>query len=85
MFSFPLLHGNATTVFNNANSIVITQRLAEKIFSGENPIGKTITTPDGDLFSVTGVLQNLPSNTQFKFEYLLPWDYIQTKGQSAGN
>ncbi len=34
---------------------------------------------------MTGVLQDLPDNTRFKFEYLLSWEYLQTNGRQAGN
>ncbi|HTI08591.1 MAG TPA: ABC transporter permease [Puia sp.] len=84
MFSFPLLQGNTATALGDANSIVITQKLAKKLFGGENPINKTLTTPYGDNFTVTGVLKDLPGNTQFKFDYLLSWQYLEIKGRSAG-
>jgi len=80
MFSFPLAEGNAQMVFNNPNAIVITAELARKIFGSEDPINKIITTPTGDNFIVTGVLKDLPDNTQFKFDYLLPWEYLRAKG-----
>lgn len=85
MFSFPLLQGNATTVLNDANNIVLTQQLATKLFGSDDPINKIITTPTGDNFIVTGILKDLPENTRFKFEYLLSWEYLQANGQSAGN
>jgi putative ABC transport system permease protein len=85
MFSFPLVKGNEATALGDAGSIVITQRLAEKLFGDENPINKTLTTPYGDNFTVTGVLKDLPDNTQFKFDYLLSWQYLEVKGRSAGS
>jgi putative ABC transport system permease protein len=85
MFTFPLLQGNAATALNDVNSIVLTQKLAGKIFGSESPIGKTITTPAGDNFTVTGVLKDIPDNTQFKFEYILPWHYLEIEGRSPGN
>ena len=84
MFSFPLLQGNATTALGDANSIVLTQKLAEKLFGNENPINKTVTTPYGDNFTVTGVLKDLPDNTQFKFDFLLAWQYLEIKGRNPG-
>ena len=84
MFSFPLVQGNTATALGDAYAIVITQKLAKKLFGGDNPINKTLTTPFGDNFTVTGVLKDLPDNTQFKFDYLLSWQYLQTKGGSAG-
>ena len=80
MFSFPLSKGNAAIALNDPNDIVLTEKLAGKLFGGEDPMNKTITTPTGDELRVTGVLKDLPDNTQFKFEYLLAWSYLQANG-----
>lgn len=85
MFSFPLLQGNAAMVLGDANGIVLTQQLATKLFGSDDPLNKTITTPTGDNFIVTGVLKDLPDNTRFKFEYLLSYGYLQTNGRSPGD
>jgi putative ABC transport system permease protein len=84
MFSFPLLQGNTATALGDANSIVLTQKLAATLFGAGNPMGKTITTPDGDNFTVTGVLKDLPDNTQFKFGFLLSFEFFHVKGRTAG-
>lgn len=81
MFSFPLVAGNAKTALSSASGIVITQKLAVKLFGNENPIGKTIKIDSNAHFKVTALLKNLPANTRFKFEYLLPWSYLKTIGQ----
>ncbi|HEX3934264.1 MAG TPA: ABC transporter permease, partial [Puia sp.] len=80
MFSFPLEQGDAQTALKDPNDIVITRRLATKLFGNDDPMGKLITTPTGYNFTVTGVLKNLPVNTQFNFEYLLPWTWLHSEG-----
>ncbi|HTI91436.1 MAG TPA: ABC transporter permease [Puia sp.] len=80
MFSFPLVKGSMGTALKDPNDIVVTQRLAGKLFGNEDPIGKIITTPTGDGFTVTGVLKDPPPNTQFNFEYLLPYSYLHNPG-----
>ena len=84
MFSFPLIQGNAATLLGDAYGIVLTQKLATKLFGSDDPLNKTITTPTGDNFIVTGLLKDLPDNTRFKFEYLLSWEYLQANGRTAG-
>jgi putative ABC transport system permease protein len=79
MFSFPLVEGNRKTALNDASSIVVTQKMAVKMFGSEDVMNKVITI-DGENLSVTGVLKDLPSNTQFDFEYILPWAYYKKKG-----
>ena len=83
MFSFPLIKGNSNTVLNNVYSIVITEKMAKKMFGTEDAMNKVITI-DQDNFTVTGILKDLPSNTEFNFEYILPWAYfIKTGGDDT--
>jgi len=71
IFSFPLLKGNASNALEGTNSIVITEDLASKLFGTKDPINKIITVDNKDSYKVTGVLKNLPDNTQFDFNYLV--------------
>ena len=73
MFSFPLVKGNASTALKNVYAIVITETFAKKLFGDGDPINKIIRADNADNFTVTGVLKDLPGNTKFQFEYLLPW------------
>jgi ABC-type antimicrobial peptide transport system permease subunit len=80
MFSFPLLKGNAQTALKDVYSIVVTEEFAKKVFGSEDPMGKIIRADNKDNFTVTGVLKTLPNNTDFRFEYLLPWEFLTVKG-----
>jgi len=80
LFSFPLVKGNRAEQLRNVYSIVITEKLAKKLFGDEDAIGKSIKIDTSDNFTVTGVLKNLPTNTRFDFEYLLPWEYFKNIG-----
>lgn len=77
MFSFPLLKGNAGTALSGPNNIVLTADFAKAFFGNEDPMGKTIRVDSVHNCTVTGVLKNLPNNTRFRFDYLLPWAYMQ--------
>jgi hypothetical protein len=77
MFTFPLVEGNKNDQLKNVYSISITQKLAKKLFGTEDAIGKIVRIDSVDNFKVTGVLKDLPSNTEFDFEYLLSWDYLK--------
>ncbi len=85
MFSFPLIEGNKSEQLKNVYSITITEKLAKKLFGNEEAIGKIIRIDSIDNFTVTGILKDLPSNTRFDFEYLLPWDYLKKLGQGYSN
>lgn len=76
MFSFPLLKGNSELALSGTNNIVLTQKLAKKLFGDEEAMGKTVRIDSTANFTVTGVLSDLPDNTAFDFEYLLPWSFM---------
>jgi putative ABC transport system permease protein len=80
MFSFPLIKGNANTVLKDPYSIVLTQKLAKKIFGNDNVVGKVIKVENDENYKVTGILKELPNNTQFNFEYLISYEHKNMKG-----
>ena len=81
MFEFPFVQGNIHTALNRPNDMVITEKLSKKLFGHEDPMGKTILLDMKHNFIVSGVIRDLPNNSQFDFEYLLPWTYMSTIGQ----
>lgn len=70
VFDFPLSQGNAATALNEPNSVVITQAMARKYFSGEDPIGKVLRFEDKHDLQVTGVFDDLPQNTHLEFDFI---------------
>ncbi len=68
-FSFELKTGDPKTVLENPNQVVISDKLAEKYFRGENPIGKTIYIDLEDAFIVSGVFKDLGNvKSHFTFD-----------------
>jgi len=80
VLNFPLLQGNAKTALNDNHDIVITENLATQLFGKADAMGKTVRIDSVDNFTVTGVLKNLPGNTEFTYQYILPWTYITKLG-----
>jgi putative ABC transport system permease protein len=73
MFTFPLIAGDKTTVFQDPSAILITQSLAHKIYSNANPIGQSLIVNNHIEKKVAGVLAEIPNNTQFDFDFLVPF------------
>ncbi|HEY6899606.1 MAG TPA: ABC transporter permease [Puia sp.] len=80
LFSFPFLKGNAHTALTAPHSVVITETLANQLFGKADPIGRNIKVDSTAGFTVTGVLKDLPPNTRFHFDYLIPWSYTKEVG-----
>jgi len=85
MFSFPLTKGDPKTALKETYSIVITEKFAIRLFGKEEAMGKTVTINKKDIFTVTGIAKDLPNNTRFDFEYLLPWSYLRKNGGDDNN
>ncbi len=80
MFDLPMLSGDPVRALANPDNIVITSHLAHALFGSDDPMGKSIRIDSNAYFKVTGVLKDLPANTSFKFDYLLPWSYMKRVG-----
>ena len=78
IFNYPLLHGNKKTVLEEPNTAILTERMAKKYFGNENPINKTFKLDNNIDFRVTGVLKNLPKNTDRKTEIYLSYLSLKT-------
>ncbi|MBI1768261.1 MAG: ABC transporter permease [Bacteroidetes bacterium] len=83
VFGFKLLKGK-TDALSNDFGAVLSKKLAIKLFGTIECLGKTVMVNDTDNFTVTGVLDDLPLNTEFEFEYLLPWNYVTRLGWDRG-
>lgn len=84
VFSFPLVSGDPSDVLTSPNSIVLTEELARKYFGDTNPVGQTLSLDNRYLFTVTGVIKDLPHNTLFTFDALLPYAFLHEQG-AIGN
>lgn len=85
MFSFPMLKGTPSTALNDMHSVVLTEKTAISLFGNADALGKIIKFDNKDNFTVTGILKDLPNNTKFDFEYLLPWSSFKLGvGQDLG-
>jgi hypothetical protein len=80
MFSFTFIKGDKKHAFDEVNSAVITDKFALKYFGGEDPVGKVLTFNDEHLFKVTGVIRETPSNSTFRFDVCIPFEYIRNLG-----
>ena len=76
MFGLPLIKGDATHALNTPTGIVLTQHLAKTLFGNDDPMGKMVRIDSNNNFTVTAVLNDLPANTSFDFDYLLPWSFM---------
>lgn len=76
VFDFEFVNGSKEKPFNGIHSMLLTESTARKYFGDENPIGKIIRTNINNQtdFEVTGVLKDVPLNSHFNFQVLIPFE-----------
>ena len=75
VFGLRLLDGNKDDALKQANTAVLAQSLANKLFPQTNCIGKIIKIGDTD-YSITGLIKDLPKTTHFSFDILASMESI---------
>jgi ABC-type antimicrobial peptide transport system permease subunit len=70
VFSFPLIKGDALTALKEPNSLVLTEKIALKLFGDADPLGKTVQF-DTTSYIVTGVAQDVPNLSHMTFEAIV--------------
>jgi putative ABC transport system permease protein len=73
IFSFPFTQGNPATALVENYSIVLSEKMAQKYFGNEDPIGKTLTLNNEVDFQVTGVMQDVPAQSSLQFDCVVPF------------
>ncbi|MCP4727311.1 MAG: FtsX-like permease family protein [bacterium] len=76
IFSQKLLKGDQKTALTAPFSVVMTEETAERYFGDEEPIGKIVEMNNGDSFTVTGVMENVPENSHFIFDMLFSFETL---------
>jgi len=71
IFTLPFIEGDPKTALQNPNSVVITKATSEKYFGKGEAIGKMLGLNNNtDMYKVTGVIENIPSNSHFHFDMI---------------
>jgi len=73
IFQFPTVRGDLPSALSEPNSIILTASKADQLFKNREALGQPlilnndIETP----YTVTAVIEDLPSNTHLRFDYLI--------------
>ncbi|GAB4323948.1 MAG: ABC transporter permease [Bacteroidales bacterium] len=71
LFHLKFTLGDPEKSLSRPFDIVLTESAWHRYFGNEDPVGKTISSPDGGKFRVTAVIADLPGNTHLRFDALL--------------
>lgn len=77
IFSTKIISGDPSSLLVGPVKVVISRHIAEILFDEKDPVGKSILLNNVDLLTVSGVIENSPSNTHLKVDYLISFSLLQ--------
>ncbi len=81
IFTFHFLEGNPNDALKEPYSIVLCKSVADKLFPANNALGKQVYGENKVTFTVKGVYEDLPKNSDWLPSYLLPMNtFTQVTG-----
>lgn len=73
VFTLPMIEGDPGTALKNPRSIVITESIAKKYFNRSDVAGRQLLINDTAIYTITGVIKDIPGNSHFHFDFFLPF------------
>ena len=78
LFDFPLIAGNIKTALKEPNTALLTQETAERYFGDwKKAVGKTIKYENAYDLKITGILKNVPANTDFPLKVVGSYETLK--------
>ncbi len=76
VFGHSFLSGQPASALSAPNDIVLSKKMAEKFFPGQDPIGKSIAFEHAGLFNVTAVMEDVPEAAHLHYDFIVGfgWD-----------
>ncbi len=88
LFSFPLITGDPGTALDAPNSIVLSKRLAQRLFGSDDPMGQALLLGGRGIsrdFIVTGIAENVPYESSLEFDWVIPYVHREIQTAWAGD
>lgn len=71
IFTFPLLEGDEKTALDGPGKVILTRSVAKKYFGNDDPLGKNLVIGAKTNYTVTGIVGDVPDNSQVRFDFLV--------------
>ena len=84
IFTYRVIRGDARRALLEPNKIVLTETVAARYFGDGDPVGRTLTSGNS-AYEVTGVIEDVPSNSHFRFGALASRTNLPEQIGSWGN
>ena len=84
-FGIKFIQGDPQKALIDPQSIILTKEMAEKYFGNENPVGQTLSLNNQYEMIVTGIIEDIPHNTSYKFKGGFPFIFLEELGRWSEN
>lgn len=84
IFTYKVIKGEVRSAVKDPGKIVLTETIAARYFGDTDPIGKMLKTGN-TTFEVTGVIEDVPSNSHFRFDAVSARNNLPKQIGSWGN
>ncbi len=70
VLDFKAVEGDLKTALGRPNTLVITEKMARKYFGNASPLGKILNFNNKKDYEITAVVEDIPANSHFTFDFL---------------
>lgn len=78
LFEIKFISGDAESALTAPGQLILSERYAKKLFGNVDPVGKTLIGLGGKIYTVSAVVENVPSS--LKFDVLASWASTEDGG-----
>jgi len=83
VFTQQFIEGDPKTALIPPRSMVITKSMATKFFGNNSCLGKSLENDKGDVYKITGVIQDVPKNSHLVFNALISISTLPKDNQGS--
>lgn len=81
IFDYQYINGSPDKALSDPNSIILTESTAKRLFGSTDVLNNTLRFENQANLKVTAVIKDLPPNTTYNFECLVPWKLFENLNQ----
>jgi putative ABC transport system permease protein len=84
IFTYKTLEGSTEEALDKPNSIVLTETMADRYFSGDPALGNTLKVGE-EIYTITAVIEDVPRNSHVLFDGIVSRNSLPAEMGSWGN
>jgi len=85
VLSLEFMEGDRKTAFDKVDNIILSESAAKKLFGNQPALGKTVKTNNKELYIVSAITKDLPKNSNYEFQWLIPFKKFETTQEQLVN